>query len=218
MTKAERTLFQLHPRYGKEMALQIPSFPIPCLQIIAQHHERLDGTGFPQGLKGTEISSFAQIVRVVDEYGYLINGEDPAKRLVPAQALAYLYANRKGHYSEEVVASLIRVLSVYPPGTFVELSDGSVGVVVSINTQDRMRPWVALLESGRGKEQPDIINLAETRELTINRSLQLTEFPPEILESIDPAQIISYLLIEPTPRSTDAEVESPSRRQTGCYS
>ena len=214
LTKAERALFQLHPRFGKEMALQIPGFPSQSLDVIYQHHEHLDGSGFPEGIRGSRISAFAQIVRVVDVYGYLISPRDTAKQMTPGEALADLYVNHKRQFSKEVVAGLIRVLSVYPPGTFVELSDGSVGVVISINMEDRMRPWVALLESGRGLDKPEVRNLAEDTSLTIARNLQLSEFPADIIEKVDLAQFVGYLIIPPQNAKTASGEAGTSQRKS----
>jgi HD-GYP domain-containing protein (c-di-GMP phosphodiesterase class II) len=197
LTKAERALFQLHPRFGKEMALQIPGFPQQSIEIIYQHHEHLDGSGFPEGLRGSRISFLAQIVRVVDVYGYLISPRDSERRMTPAEALADLYVNRKRQFAKEIVTALIRVLSVYPPGTFVELSDGSIGIVISSNLQDRMRPWVALLESGKGPDRPEVRNLVADQSLSIVRNVHLSEFPPDIIERVDLGQLLGYLLIQP---------------------
>jgi HD-GYP domain-containing protein (c-di-GMP phosphodiesterase class II) len=202
LTKAERSLFQLHPRFGKEMALQIPGFPQQSLEIIYQHHEHLDGSGFPEGLRGSRISFLAQIVRVVDVYGYLISPRDSEKRMTPAEALADLYVNRKRQFAKEIVTALVRVLSVYPPGTFVELSDGSIGVVISINLQDRMRPWVALLESGKGLDRPEVRNLLADQSLSIVRNVLLSEFPHDVIERVDLAQLLGYLLIQPAMSKT----------------
>ena len=83
-------------------------------------------------LKGGAISFLAQIVMGADEYDHLTNTTDPRKRLFPTEALSHLYLKRRQTLPEHVIVCLIHVLSLYPPGTFVLLSDDSLGIVVRL--------------------------------------------------------------------------------------
>lgn len=129
-----------HPKYGREMLMAFPQFPIEALDIIAQHHERLDGSGYPLGLKAESIAPLAKIVMVADEYDELCHAPDPTKSLIPSEALSYLYAKRRRALCQDAIVTLIRLLGVYPPGSIVRLSNEAYALVTSVNVQARLRP------------------------------------------------------------------------------
>jgi HD-GYP domain-containing protein (c-di-GMP phosphodiesterase class II) len=92
LTKGEQQEWLGHPDVGKGAAERFPSaIPAATVQAIYQHHERLDGSGFPLGLQGDEISLFARVVMAADEYDHLCHHENQEKSLTPAEALPYLY-------------------------------------------------------------------------------------------------------------------------------
>jgi HD-GYP domain-containing protein (c-di-GMP phosphodiesterase class II) len=84
----------------------------------------------------------------VDEYDAFINNPSPDKNVNPSKALSYLYVHGPAEFSQGVVVTFIQTMSVYPPGTVVQLTDGSLGLVVSINFKICMRP-LALLDDPR---------------------------------------------------------------------
>ncbi|MEC4673123.1 MAG: HD domain-containing phosphohydrolase, partial [Nitrospirota bacterium] len=141
--KQQHTL-RRHPHIGKRMLEKGFSFPKPSLDAIFQHHERLNGTGYPQGLRNEAIHVSAKIIMVIDAYDDLCNSIDTAKNITPYEAMRHLYAKRDSEYWENAIVSLIRCLGVYPPSSLVELTDGSIGIVSTINLQDRLRPLIML--------------------------------------------------------------------------
>ena len=78
------------------MLAAFPNFPHESLDIVYQHHERLNGSGYPLGVRESSINFYAKIVMVADEYDELCNNPDPAKCLTPAEALSFLYAKQRG--------------------------------------------------------------------------------------------------------------------------
>lgn len=196
LTRAEKAVFHLHPQYGKELIRQVSGFPPVVAEIIHQHHEHLDGSGYPRGLSDPDILFPAQIVRIVDEYSDLVNPRDSSKGLTPTDALAHLYAKRDQQLAEEVITRLVRILSVYPPGTIVELTDGAQGVVLGINFENRLRPLVGLYEAGVAQGDMRVIDLAEERGVSVARSLRPADVPKNLLEWMNPQQILGYLLLE----------------------
>ena len=91
-----KAILKKHPRYGKEMLASFLKLPFECLDIVDQHHERLDGSGFPLGLREPAITQYTKIVMVADEYDELCNHPDPTKCLTPSEALSYLYSKKQG--------------------------------------------------------------------------------------------------------------------------
>ena len=158
-----------------------PGIPEEVLDVIRSHHERLDGSGYPEKLKGDQISFPTRIVSAVDHYDTLVNSLYAEEALSPAEALATMYKHEKQLFSTEVVVALIHTLGVYPPGTVVSLSDGSFGLVLNINFKNRMKPLVLMYHPTPGQE-PHTIDLLGDQTLSILRAVPREELPRPIVE------------------------------------
>lgn len=194
MTDYDRKAFQQHIELGLNILAQFPELPNTVAPIIKQHHERIDGSGYPDGLRGNRLSLSSKILMVVEEYESLINAPSIRDNKSPAEALSHLYLNSKTIYPEEVVIALIQVLSVYPPGTVVELSDTSIGLVVSINLQARMRPLIILYDPTVERENPNITDLSIDQNRSIVRSITRQELPQEVSEYLNLARWTGYFI------------------------
>lgn len=120
---------------------------IEVLQMVATHHERYDGSGYPQGLLNGDIPIFGRIAGVVDSYDAMTS-ERPYKALhpqTPHEAIAELYNLRDSKFQAELVEQFIQTVGLYPTGSLVELNTGQVGTVVEINGLRRLQPRLMLL-------------------------------------------------------------------------
>lgn len=180
-SETEHVKYQLHPYLGVEMLRRFPGVPEEVLDVIRSHHERLDGSGYPEKLKGDQISLPTRIVSAVDHYDALVNSLYAEEALSPAEALATMYIHRKQLFSTEVVVALIQTLGVYPPGTVVSLSDGSFGLVLNINFKNRLKPLVLIYQMVEA-EQPHTVDLLAEPELTILRAMPREELPRPIVD------------------------------------
>jgi putative nucleotidyltransferase with HDIG domain len=205
MSASERkTFLSTHPKYGAEMAEKLPNFPYEAIDVIRQHHERLNGSGFPTGKKDEQISKFAKIVMVVDEYDELCHHPDPAKSLIPSEALSYLYVKCRHTLWHDAVVSLIRQLGVYPPGSLVNLSNQKIGIVTSVNLANRLRPVILVYDESTSPDEPIVLNLSEEDEtLCIVSAIRPVDLSPRIRECLNPRRIISYF---PSASSADSGV------------
>ena len=194
-----------HPKYGVETVEKLPNFPYEATEVILQHHERLNGSGYPSGKKDEQISKLAKIVMVVDEYDELCHHPDPAKSLIPSEALSYLYVKCRHTLWQEAVISLVQQLGVYPPGSLVHLSNQKVGIVTSVNLDNRLRPITLVYDEQQSPDEPIILNLAEEDEsLRIVQAIRPSDLAPNIRECLNPRRIISYF---PSTAPSEAEVE-----------
>lgn len=195
----ERNTYRQHPRYGLDMVKRYGGFSKPCLDVIHQHHERLDGSGYPMGLKGLDaISVTARLVMVIDRYDDLCSDPDIEKRLTPSEALSHLFVKFKGVLWLEAIVVLIRILGVYPPGSFVQLSDQSIGMVININAKNRLRPLVLLYTAEMSTVEAVVIDLEQQEELSITQNLRPRDLPLEIVEYLSPTRMINYTILNPT--------------------
>jgi HD-GYP domain-containing protein (c-di-GMP phosphodiesterase class II) len=182
LSHREKREYHLHPYHAIDMLRRYPGFPEEVLDIIRSHHERLDGSGFPEKLKGEQIPLAVRIVSAVDHYDSLINHPDPAQALCPAEALSEMYKHQQHLFAPDVVVAMIQAFGVYPPGTVVILSDRSLGLVLNINFDVRLKPLVLLYDPGASKEAPPTVDLSLESGLSIVRAMPRGKLPPPVAE------------------------------------
>jgi hypothetical protein len=140
----------------------------------------------------------AKILRVIDEYQYLTNLREPQVKLQPNQALAELYVKRQQQLSVKAIIALVHVVSVYPPGTLVELTDGSIGMVTNTSSCERLRPMIMVYERKDSTLNTRLVDLHEQRQLSIRRIVDAAELSADLAQCITPTEALSYLMLPPT--------------------
>lgn len=145
LSHEEWDLMKSHVEQGVHMLESRDAGTPEILEIIRTHHERIDGSGYPLGLTGSQIPLSGQIAGLVDFYVSVTNPRPYAKAISPAMALQMLYEQRSRYFDEELVEAFIRVLGTYPTGSLVELSSGEVAVVSAQNPHLHLKPTVVLL-------------------------------------------------------------------------
>lgn len=191
LNEPEQNYLKLHTKYGIDIANNIESFPASALKVIADHHELLDGSGYPAGLKGDEIDQFTQIISVANAYDNLCHNSITAKQKIPYIALSYLYKNCKHLYNNENLGILIKFMGVYPPGTVVQLSNNMVGMVISVNSANLLNPNVMVYDPSVPRTQAPIIDLAE-KDIKIVSAILPNKLPDKVREYLNPRSRISY--------------------------
>lgn len=152
--------------------------------MIACHHERYDGSGYPRGLKGKSIPLFARILGITTTYEAMTRERFYSSTSSPTQALAKLYRWRYKLFDGRLVEKFIQALGVYPPGCLVELSTGQVAVVTAINPDVRTRPVIRVLlakDQTALTDQPELdLMMPELNHISILRTLDTRDFdlPP----------------------------------------
>ncbi len=141
----EWELIKTHVDRGLQLLESRGNYPPEILEMVHSHHERLDGSGYPEGLSGRQIPLFAQIAGLIDFYVSVTNPRPFAPSLSPARALHMLYQQQGTYFDELLVQQFIQVIGTYPTGSLVELSSGEVAVVMSQNPGQRLRPNLVLL-------------------------------------------------------------------------
>lgn len=199
MNKVIREYYQEHPAIGARMLDALPGFPPAARAVVLEHHERLDGGGFPAKLRGEAISPGARIAAVADRYDRFCNpAGDDAKRLTPHEAMKALYKGRQT-FEARAVTLFIRTLGVYPPGSLVELSNTMQGMVVSANLRDPLRPSVKVHHPDIPRREALVIDLGIETDLTVVRALTPDQLPPEVLRYLNPGPLVAYY-VDTAPR------------------
>lgn len=144
LTAQETHLIRQHVPYGVQI-LESTDIPSRAMEVVAQHHERFDGSGYAKGLKGKEISEFGMIGGISDFYDALTS-DRPYKSGAPShRVLRDLYKYRGTMFDPDLIERFIQCIGIYPIGSVVELNTGDIGVVQNINRTRRLKPQVALV-------------------------------------------------------------------------
>ena len=192
LNKAEQTFFELHPEYGLEIGRNAGLSPV-TLDVIANHHELIDGSGYPQRRKGASLSMATRIVSVANIYDNLCNPVDIRQAMTPHEALSFLYAHKRGQYDPAVIATMVKSLGVYPPGTIVKLSNEVIGLVMNVNIGKPLRPLVLVYDSEIPKEASIILDLSEeSTDISISSSIRPGLLPRHIYDYLNPKKRINY--------------------------
>lgn len=184
-TSAEQHLMQMHCEYGVAIGRKM-ALSAEALNIIAQHHERVDGKGYPNKLSGAQTSLLARIVSLVDAYDELMNPADPSRDLTPHEALSLLYAQRRAEFDPLVMSTFVHCMGVYPPGTVVALSNGVLALVVSVNTAKPLRPVVLVHDPAVPREEAIVVDLETEPEVTVAKALRPQQLSPETHAYLSP--------------------------------
>ncbi|MEN6586315.1 MAG: HD domain-containing phosphohydrolase [Sulfuricella sp.] len=197
LNHAERALYRLHCHMGEEIAKQLGLAP-RAIDIIAQHHETMNGKGYPQGLQGSKISRLARIVAIVNAYDNYCNRIDPNDSLTPHEALAHMYSRERELYDTRLLKLFIKCMGVYPPGSIVQLSNEAVGMVVSINARQALSPSVLIFDPTVPKEEAIIYDLTEDPDIKIVESIRPNLLLREIYDYLSPRKRMTYYFDERT--------------------
>lgn len=191
LTRAEQNLLQQHCFYGQQIAEKM-GLPKPVIDIIVQHHEHVDGSGYPARLAGDRISPLARIVALVNTYDNYCNRPNPADSLSPYESMSYIFAQQRKLFDNAALSLFIHSMGVYPPGTIVKLSDGTIGMVVSINSGKPLRPSVLIYDPSVPKNEAIILDLLHEPTLDVSASLKQAQLLPEVYEYLSPRQRVTY--------------------------
>jgi len=193
-TKSELEIIQRHPQWGVEIVSRGGAFAEEATRVILQHHEQCNGEGYPQHLKGDQIDKLARITTIVNSYDNLCNHIDPEKCMTPYQALSFMYTKLQNHLDMELFSLFIRSLGIYPPGTVVRLSNGVIGIVVSINPQNPLKPSLMLYDPKIPKEEALFFEMEDDTDVTIETSIQPEKLPNEVRRYLCPSTGTNYFV------------------------
>ena len=140
-----------HPEYGEKIARESGVSDPAILSVVRSHHERWDGCGYPDGVVGAAAPLEARIAAVADVFDALTTKRIYKDAMESRAAVSLIVESSGTHFDGVVVRSLLRQLGLYPPGTVVELSDYSIGVVVGAMDRDLLRPKVLIQVDGTGR-------------------------------------------------------------------
>ena len=143
---------QLHVQHGLEM-LSDGGLTAPLvMRAIAEHHERIDGAGYPAGINGEDITIFGKMAAIADAYTAMINPRPYAPAYTPHDAMRLLFAEVDSRWYGPLVEQFVQSIGIFPVGSLIELSTGEVAIVVQHNQYRRLEPLVLILTDANKQE------------------------------------------------------------------
>lgn len=115
----------------------------PVAQIALQHHERLDGSGYPQNLKDKDIHPLTRIISITDVFDALLTDRPYREAYLPHEA-AEIISSGEGHFDQFIAKVFLENISIYPVGSIVELNTGDIGIVIDVNKGKHTQPIIRL--------------------------------------------------------------------------
>lgn len=162
LTDDEFEVMKKHTLFGYDLLKNKDELSQEALVILQQHHERVDGHGYPYGLESHSIGLYSKIVKIVDVYDAVTSKRAYQDEVSPYHALNCIYSDRNGAFDEELVQQFLKHMGIYPVGCTIELNTGEVGIVTSINEKRHLTPTLLLVLDAekRPLRQHKYMNLA----------------------------------------------------------
>jgi putative nucleotidyltransferase with HDIG domain len=201
--QAEMNAYREHVAKGVLHARRMALAP-GALDVIGQHHEHADGSGFPQRIGGDRMSTAARIVAIVNRFDNLCNPQTHTLALTPHESVSMLFAQGRARYDATVLNAFIRMMGVYPAGSLVQLTDDRHAMVVGVNSSRPLKPRVLVHDPRVPRAEALMLDLETTPDLGIRRSLAAAKLPPAALEYLDPRPRVAYFF-EPLVQAREPE-------------
>ena len=191
LTKQEQSHFEQHSEIGARMAKEV-GLPARIGKIILQHHVYEDETGYPQHVNPQKVDPLSKIIALVNWYDNLCNPNNINEAKTPYEALAQMFAKQRSKFDDLLIKRLIKSLGIYPPGSIIQLTTGVFGVVISVNPNHPMRPYVMLHNPLLHRDKPHIVDLSKESNLSISACVRPNQLPKDAYEYLNPRKRISY--------------------------
>ena len=171
LSEYEIAAIKRHPEYAGQVLQRYEDIPEDVINIIHQHHENCDGSGYPSGINAQYISKSAKVLAIAEAYNtMLMDTVEYPRALNNTDAIKRIYAEAGKKYQSSIVKTFITIMGVYPVGTAVLLSNGSVGIVAEINQLDQSRPKILSINKNE-PEKIELLNLKTHKEIKIVKEI-----------------------------------------------
>ncbi len=166
LTDNEFEVIKNHPRRGWEMLKESFGVDEIALDVCLHHHEKMDGSGYPDRLKGEEISLEARMGAICDVYDAITSDRCYKKGWEPAEALKKMAEWKDGHFDDTVFKAFVKTVGIYPVGTLIKLHSGRLGIVTEQSAKTLLKPKIKIFYSSTSRSAipPKVIDLTRSQE------------------------------------------------------
>lgn len=166
LTDEEFTLMKEHPRFGYDMLVEGAGVGEVSLDVCLHHHEKVDGSGYPDHLNSETISLFAKMGAVCDVYDAITSDRPYKAGWDPAVSIRKMNEWSKGHFDPHVFQAFVKSVGIYPISSLVRLESGMLGVIVEVSADSLLTPFVKTFYCTRRKARiaPRVLDLATSKD------------------------------------------------------
>lgn len=163
LNSSEFALIKKHVTDSYEMLYEVPGISSHTLEVVREHHERLDGSGYPQKLSGAEVSKGGRMAGIVDTFSAMTTSQNYSRGIPVTQAMGKLLSLSKTKYDMNLAQHFVKAVGIFPYGSLVILSSGKIGLVVEMREDRLLKPRVRVLFDSKRRQvsPPQEIDLAE---------------------------------------------------------
>ncbi len=192
LTAEEIKIVRRHPINSRNLLMSAGNYFMNAVDVAYSHHERLDGSGYPRKLLAPQISPFARMLAIIDTYDSMTTEQVYRLEMSPFETLKFLNANKTTLFDEQLTKLFIRLIGVFPVGSVVELTSGQIGIVITSNREDNLRPKIlVMLDRNKLPVDRDIINLARKSVDPLGRPIKILRTLRKGDYGIDQQQLVA---------------------------
>lgn len=169
LSKHEFEIIKTHSEEGFNFLRKSSNVPLLVAHCAFQHHERLDGSGYPRGLKSKDIHPYGKLLGVADVFDAVTSNRVYRDAMLPHQGLEILYAGAGTLFDRDLVESFRKTIAMYPNGLTVELSDGRTGIVVNQNNHLYERPIIRIIKDQHEDVSPYDVDLSKELNVMVTK-------------------------------------------------
>lgn len=151
LSEREFDLFKKRTEYSYKILSTFGREHAYLAETAVQLQERIDGSGYPMGLKGEEISEYAQIIGLVDMYEALIHSRPQRERFLHFSAVKEIIKTGKRRFQKKYIKALLNIFSIFPLGSYVKLNSNAIGKVIETHPEQPMRPEIQIVIDSQGR-------------------------------------------------------------------
>jgi len=180
LTDKEFTMIKAHTVHGRNLLMSTSGLPNIVVDVAYSHHEKVDGTGYPRKLKASGIADFARIIALVDAFDAMTAERCYSVAISSTDALKIIFKDRGSHFDERLALEFIKAIGLYPPGSIVELINGTVALVLATNYRYRHLPKIIqILDENKQPLKQKIINLVEADSGELDKGFLINRVVPD---------------------------------------
>ncbi|MFC1561879.1 HD-GYP domain-containing protein, partial [candidate division KSB1 bacterium] len=158
LTPDERVIIQKHTTFGKELLEKRGDIPEVAIRMAWEHHEKINGSGYPEGKTKDQLQKESMVTSVADVYDALTSARVYKPGMPPPQALSFIKSKCDTEFNTEYTDKFLETIGIYPIGSVVEFNSGQIGIVNEVNRDDLFKPTVLMvLNNKKQKVAPRII-------------------------------------------------------------
>ncbi len=175
LTAEQMEIVKQHPTTSHEYLTKKTQMPAAVRHLILQHHERMDGSGYPNSTAGVDIHPLARILAITDTYDALTSDRPHRPGFSPNEALEMIMGSAGRQFDFDMVNLFAKRVVAYPVGTYVRLSNNDQGEVIDMNNDIPLRPVVRILKPGSPRNREQEINLVKNLNITVKQVIYQLE-------------------------------------------